>query len=155
MKRDEGTGDLFAAPPKPPRETRADQIFRRFCEFHKANPRVWTLFKRFTFELIHAGFEHHGAGAVVERIRWHTNIETRSEDGLKISNDLRAYYARLFHAAHPQHDGFFRNRKRRSEDRPAHGDDSPTVDMTPPEDETRLFERLRELLRETGDGVAS
>jgi hypothetical protein len=108
------------------------------------------LFKRFTFELINAGFENHGAGAVFERMRWHVNIETRSEDGLKLSNDFRAYYARMFHAAYPNHDGFFRNRKRRSEDIPAFKHDGSFVNNDPPSMlEDHLLEQLRKLVEET------
>lgn len=87
--------------------SRQEQIFRRFVEFHKANPEVWRLFKRFAFETISRGFQHYSSYAVFERIRWHVNIETRTFDGLKLNNDFRPYYSRLFEVAHPEHNGFF------------------------------------------------
>ena len=36
-------------------------------------------------------------------------IETQGGD-FKISNDYISFYARLFHARHPQHKGFFRTK---------------------------------------------
>mgnify|MGYP000382475859 CR=1 FL=1 len=45
----------------------------------------------------------------VNRIRWDREIETQGGD-FKISNDYISFYARLFHARHPQHKGFFRTK---------------------------------------------
>lgn len=81
--------------------------------FHKANPRVYDLFKRFTFQVIRAGHQHYSADAVCHRIRWHTSVETQGDD-FKINNNYAAYYARLFMVEHPQHDGFFRTRVTKS-----------------------------------------
>jgi hypothetical protein len=36
-------------------------------------------------------------------------VETKGDD-FKISNDFIAYYARLFMAYNPQHEGFFKTR---------------------------------------------
>src|SRR5215471_4772733 len=130
-------------------KSRADQIFERFIKFFKANPHVWKLFQRFTFQLIDAGFKHHGAGAVFERMRWHVSIETKNEDGLKLSNDFRAYYARLFHVAFPDHEGFFRNRKRRSEDDPTSDfNGAPTAFQPPSRQEAGIYAQLKKLLDE-------
>jgi len=78
-------------------------------EFHTQNPHVYELFKQFTFQVIDAGFENYSVNAIFERIRWHTDIETRGSS-FKLNNNHRAYYARLFHHDHPEHDGFFRTR---------------------------------------------
>ena len=78
-------------------------------EFHTQNPQVYELFKQFTFQVIDAGFENYSVNAIFERIRWHTDIETRGSS-FKLNNNHRAYYARLFHHDHPEHDGFFRTR---------------------------------------------
>lgn len=77
--------------------------------YHQENPKVWALFERFTLEAINAGFQHYSTNSIIERIRWHTNIETRG-DMFKINNNHAPYYAREFHKRYPQHDGFFRMR---------------------------------------------
>ena len=45
----------------------------------------------------------------IERIRWETAIQT-SDPHLKINNNHRAYYARLWMKRNPEHKGFFRTR---------------------------------------------
>ena len=107
-------------------KTRADQIEERFKLFHEANPQVWELFKKFTFEAIAAGLAHYSSDAVAQRIRWHTTVETKpvaEGDSTKINDHYRAYYARMFHREFPQHDGFFRNRVQPSQKRGAHAID--------------------------------
>ena len=52
-----------------PLKTRADQIRARFEKFHAANPQVWELFKKFTFQLIAAGRAHYSSDAIMQRIR--------------------------------------------------------------------------------------
>ena len=86
----------------------------KWWEWHKENPHVWELFVKFTLEAINAGRTHYSSKAVFERIRWHTEIETRG-DIFKIGNNHTAYYARYFHHCYPKHDGFFRIRELRSE----------------------------------------
>lgn len=82
----------------------------RFWEYHRANPQVYELFKRFTFEKINRGAQHLGASAVAERIRWETSLNTEGDE-FKINNNYRAYYARLFMRDFPEHEGFFRVRR--------------------------------------------
>jgi hypothetical protein len=124
--------------------SRADQIFKRFCEFHVANPRVWELFVRFTRELVDRGFEHYSVDAVIQRIRWHVNIETKGEE-VKINDHYRAYYARMFIAKYPQFDGFFELRKRLSADKPAYEEDIAVFRSGPVSDERTLMEQLRRM----------
>lgn len=88
--------------------TRYEEMRRQFEAFDAEHPRVWSLFKRFTFNRIERGFKNFGAKAVMERIRWETAEAQTPEDHFKISNNLTSFYARKFHAAYPQHDGFFR-----------------------------------------------
>ena len=83
--------------------------------WHRANPHVWDLFVKYTFQVIATGRDHYSVNAIFERIRWHTDIETNG-DIFKISNNHRAYYARYFHHCYPEHDGFFRTAKLRSEE---------------------------------------
>lgn len=86
-----------------------------FRRFDRANPEIWRLFKRFTFDKIRDGFRHYGARDVIHRIRWETAVVEKSDSGLKINNDWSPYYARKFHETFPHYDGFFRLRGSRAD----------------------------------------
>jgi len=86
----------------------------KWWEFHTKNPKVWEMFKKFTFDVIDSGRKNYSVNAIFERIRWHTDIETKG-DNFKLSNNHRAYYARHFNELYPEYDDFFRVRELRSE----------------------------------------
>lgn len=88
--------------------------------FNKANPEVWGMFSRFTFERIRMGFKNYSANAIFERIRWETD-QADDEGGstFKMNNNYRAFYARAWMLKYPEYDGFFRLRKQISEERDA------------------------------------
>jgi hypothetical protein len=81
----------------------------RFAEMDAANPHIWELFVRFTFEKISAGFLHYGATAVLNRVRWETAARA-SGSGFKLNNNWNAFYVRKFNRVYPQHATFFRTR---------------------------------------------
>jgi hypothetical protein len=83
---------------------------KRFEEYDRENPEIYELFKSFAFEMIRAGREHYSARTVIHRIRWHTDLHARSDDGFKINNDYSPFYARKFEREFPQHAGFFAKR---------------------------------------------
>jgi hypothetical protein len=101
-----------------PRKTRADQIREAFEKYHVSNPGVWELFEKFAMQVIGAGREHYSSAAIFQQIRWHYTITTSGEE-VKINNNFAPYYARLFHAKHPQHSKFFRNRIMITKQQPA------------------------------------
>ncbi len=86
------------------------ELFGNFKEFHLKNPKVYHLFKRFTFEVIERGHKNFSADAISHRIRWQTSIETTDEE-FKICNDHISFYSRLFMLEHPKYDGFFRTKE--------------------------------------------
>jgi len=88
-------------------------IKAQWWRWHKQNPHVYELFKRFTYDVIRRGHHHYSSKAIFERIRWHTEIETDGEE-FKMSNNYTPYYARLFMHDHPQHAEFFRTKSLRS-----------------------------------------
>jgi len=92
--------------------SRSDEIREDCNEWSRKNPKVWTLFVRFTFEMIAVGYQHYSVNAIFERIRWETD-QTRCDPKkqFKIGNNFRPYYARRFMAMYPEHDGFFRIRE--------------------------------------------
>jgi hypothetical protein len=75
--------------------------------WHKKNPQVWNKFEEYTLEAIATGRKHYSHWAIINRIRWNREIETNGGE-FKISNDYISFYARLFHARHPDHHDFFR-----------------------------------------------
>lgn len=77
--------------------------------YHAQNPHVYQLFERFTFDAIRSGRKYFSARAIIERIRWQTQIEDNN-DQFKISDHPMPFYARLFERNHPEHKGFFRKK---------------------------------------------
>ncbi|MBC8324318.1 MAG: hypothetical protein H8E27_01655 [Verrucomicrobia subdivision 3 bacterium] len=77
-----------------------------WASYHQAHPEVYRRFIQFTLEVIEAGREHYSAQAIIERIRWETEIQGGGE--FKLPNAHVAFYSRLFMEDHPMHDGFFR-----------------------------------------------
>ena len=88
-------------------------IDERFAKFHKDNPHIYALLVRFSLMAKNSGFHNYGMKAIFERVRWHINVETKSRDGFKLSNDYTSRYARLLDQ-HPNLKGFFNMRSLRS-----------------------------------------
>lgn len=89
---------------------RAQKYYEEFLKFHQQNPQVWVLFEKFTLECINRGFKRYSADAVIHRVRWETDIVTVG--GIfKINDHHVTYYARMFHANHLEHEGFFKIRE--------------------------------------------
>lgn len=130
------TSDLFAP------ATRADQIFKRFVAFHDANPTIWELYQKFALQLVGAGRKRYSSLAIMMRIRWHVEVETKG-DSVKINNDFAAYYARMFAAKFPEHRKFFGFRHRTSVDSAAYNNDIHVFDSGPVGDEQTLINQLR------------
>jgi len=126
-------------------DSRAEQIFRRFVEFHTANPAVWKLFQRFALQLAAAGRTRYSVDAVFHRIRWHVDIETNTSEAVKLNDHYTAYYARMFMVKYPQHQ-LFELRKRTSAQRPAYEHDIAVIDVGPAINESILREQLRRLM---------
>jgi hypothetical protein len=88
----------------------ANSIARRFAEIDLANPIVWAMFERFTFEMIRRGFQHYSADAVLHRVRWETAMPLEDDSSFKINNNWSCCYARKFRDRYPAHAEFFRLR---------------------------------------------
>lgn len=89
-------------------------IKEKFLEFHRANPEVYELFERFTFEAINSGMKRVGAKFVFERIRWEIYVSTSGagycvplKRDLKLNNNFTAWYARAFKAKNRAHKDVF------------------------------------------------
>ena len=86
-----------------------DAAMKAFNQYHKDNPHVYDLVVQYAKQAIDAGYDHYSIVTIANRIRWHTEIETRG-DRFKINNNHLSRYARKFHDGYPQHAGFFRTR---------------------------------------------
>tara|TARA_Y100000385_G_C12721198_1_gene478728 strand:- start:8 stop:325 length:318 start_codon:yes stop_codon:yes gene_type:complete len=73
----------------------------RFREYHKENPWVYHLIKKYVKDAIDNGFSNYSIKLIFNHIRWHHNFAG-------MQDAYHAYYARLFMKEHPQHEGFFR-----------------------------------------------
>lgn len=91
-----------------------DELKRKWWEFHKQNPHVYEMFKRFTFDVIRRGRKQYSAQCIFERMRWHTEIETEGDE-YKINNNHIPYYSRYFMHEHPEHKDFFKTRSTKSD----------------------------------------
>lgn len=97
-------------------KTRYEEMEEAAVKFHRENPKVWEYFVRFTFEVIHRGFNHYSVNGVFERIRWETDeADTDGKSTFKLNNNYRAFFARWFMDTYPEHNGFFRIRSLPSE----------------------------------------
>lgn len=92
----------------------ADRIQSNFEQFHAENPHVYDLFDRFTREMMAAGVKLGSASLVAERIRWETAVRTASAQPVKINNNYRSRYARLWMARNPAHGRYFQTRELRA-----------------------------------------
>lgn len=89
-------------------------IQHKFEEFHKDNPNVFRLFRRYSRMAKDAGSTQYSAKAIFERVRWHVNIATRSKDAFKLNNNYTSRYARMLADTDSSFTDFFVNRKLRS-----------------------------------------
>ena len=96
-------------------ESRLDEMREQVQRFHENNPDVWRLFCGFTFDRINLGFKNYSANAIFKRIRWEKDVGGDGAVQFKLNNNYRAFYARRFMKAYPEHDGFFRTREQISE----------------------------------------
>jgi hypothetical protein len=87
----------------------------QFEGFHRDNPQVYEYFKKIALGIKQTGrFKRYSINAVFERVRWHFNFETVSEDGFKLNNNHRAFYARLLMKQEPLLTGFFEVREQKA-----------------------------------------
>jgi hypothetical protein len=83
-----------------------------FEKFHAENPDVYRLFMRFTMQAWYNGIRRYSAKSIFERIRWHTDVETKNKtDSFKLNNNYTAYYSRLAMDEYDFLNGFFEVRK--------------------------------------------
>lgn len=88
-------------------KVRPSKLTLDFLAFHRDNARVYELYVQFARTLARSQ-SRLGSRAILERIRWETNVETNGAT-VKIPNAYSAYYSRLFEIDNPQYDGLFQH----------------------------------------------
>ena len=88
-----------------------DRIAENFVKFHNDNPHVYDMFEQFSFQMIERGFAHGSAALIFERMRWELMLKTVPDEPVRLNNNYRSRYARLFEQRNPLYKNFFRKRK--------------------------------------------
>jgi len=79
----------------------------KFEAFHRANPKVYEELKRLAMILVARGHKKIGIAMLYEQMRWQWFEQTTDVSGFKLSNNHRAYYARLLMQQEPVLAGVF------------------------------------------------
>jgi hypothetical protein len=83
---------------------------RHFFEYHRANPHVYKLFKKFADDVRKAGYKRYSCRTILHRVRWEKDVKTTEADGrtpFKINNNFSPYYARLLMEKNSEFAKFF------------------------------------------------
>lgn len=99
-------------PPQDIYEGIASHIVDAFTKFHRENPGVYSLFTKYANQLMSHGVCHYGSKAILERIRWHYEIDEKSKD-FKLNNNFASCYSRLLMHQDPSFRTFFSTRSHR------------------------------------------
>lgn len=85
-------------------------IQEQFEAFHRRHPDVFELFRRYAWDLRHAGRKRFGAKAIMERIRWDRMTSSAGDPAevAKIPNNYTSRYVRLLIEQDGSFAGFFR-----------------------------------------------
>lgn len=89
-----------------PLEDIPSNTLEAFNAYHRQNPHIFDLFYYYAKVMRDAGRKQYGAKSIMERVRWHCEIENTGSE-FKISNSFTAYYPRLVEAHDPSFKGFF------------------------------------------------
>ena len=114
---DDGIGPLFDGSMIP--EPERPKLEREFVEFHEANPNILDEAIRFARAFRDTGKSEGSIDLVWEELRRVHPVETASDDGFRLNNNFRAYYARLAMHRAPDLAGFFEVRRQKDPFDPA------------------------------------
>jgi hypothetical protein len=79
----------------PPLQRKKNRLREQFEKFHSENPHVFDGLHKLAVQYRAARPDKKiGISLLFEVLRWHTMLETKSDDGLKLNNNLRSFYSR-------------------------------------------------------------
>ena len=105
MRVDEWRKKLDLSPDKA--DSIDDEVQRRFNRFHAENPNIYAKLVELARQVKATGKRKYSIWALFNRVRWHIQIETKSEEPFKISNDFTSRYSRLIMQQEPDLKEFF------------------------------------------------
>lgn len=83
-------------------------IATRFCDFHEANPGVYTELVDMARQLHARGYQRIGIELIWSAFRWNRMMRTTADEyGFKLNDHFRSRYARLIMANEPDLRDFF------------------------------------------------
>ncbi len=124
-----------------PLDSRYEELKAKFEEWDRANPEVWELFRKFTFQMIKRGFKNYSGSAIVNIVRWHTDkADVDGQSTFKVNQNYYPFYTRRFMELFPEFGDFFRTRHQSSKDKPATGLPELTPDDFPYTNEKESFD---------------
>ncbi|OYW60917.1 MAG: hypothetical protein B7Z40_19345 [Bosea sp. 12-68-7] len=88
----------------------------QFPRYDAEHPDIWTLFEKYTLDMIAAGHKQVGHGLIFGRIRYDAALKKQQGSTFKLNQNYGAYYARKFMKLYPQHEDLFSTRTIRGHD---------------------------------------
>lgn len=86
-------------------------LVEKFNDYHAANPGIYDLFKKYSFDLKVAGRKRYSQWTIINKIRWDNDVNV-ANSLFKISNDYISLYARKLVQEHPtEFKDFFKLKK--------------------------------------------
>jgi hypothetical protein len=104
--------------------TRLEELQLEFREYDERHPQVWVTWVKKVFEKIAEGKKHYGAKAIMELVRWETDMGDVDPE-LNVNNNYTSFYTRKFNEHYPEYDKFLRTRVQKSAEYPATGRKAP------------------------------
>lgn len=90
-------------------------IEEQFEIYNQANPHIWYAFMEEAFEQLRQGRKHLSAKAIIEKLRYETNLRAKDFQKFKINNSFTSLYARKLIEEFPEFASFFELRERKEE----------------------------------------
>jgi len=93
-----------------------DRLEQAYQAYHSKNPQVFTYLENLVRELRNAGITKTGMSLLFGRLRWDMALSTNKTDDFKINENLSCLYARELIKTHPEWEGMFEIRARRTKE---------------------------------------
>jgi len=87
------------------------KLEREFRRFHWQHPEVYEELVRLAREMKARGYERFGIATIYEVARWRSMLRLGPENGFRLNNNHRAFYARMIAAREPDLAHVFRTRQ--------------------------------------------
>lgn len=87
-----------------------------FEAYHASNPQLYSMFKKFAYELLVIGKKRISHGTIIERLRWETIINKTAAGEFKVNQNFGRPMARRMVREFPKLDGVFEFREFKGRD---------------------------------------